>query len=141
MGARPDDFAPSEFLKRYKSRRQRCGAYLFMKIWKTNPSASLIFKIPGYYGGLYLHHKWLKRIQSTNLVHKQVWTPFVMQASLRHATLDRCLTVVFEFGGYGVKPLQALIRQTDVLQQKPFLFVYGAQDFMDKKFAHELVIT
>merc|ERR1712060_264053 len=107
--------------------------------WGMHISPGLAFKALGYHGGMVLHRGWMQRINNSNPMVRDCFSRLIMQTCMRHTSMDRCLDVVIEFGGFARKPLSELFRQNPVLQALPITFMYGEKDFFKRDHADKLI--
>ena len=129
MGA-PVDFDAKEVISNYESMGKRALFTLSLALWDYNPPPSLPFKLPGYYGGLWLHRQWLKRIPNLSGEDKTKWSRFVMESCLQKTSSERCLCVIFNVGGYAKGySIVEQFQQSPDMQEIPFTFTYGVELF------------
>ena len=62
----PEDFDGWKHISNQSPFGKRCLLSLSYSLWDKSPAPGVIFKALGYYGALYLHRQWMKRIKTDN---------------------------------------------------------------------------
>ena len=136
----PDKFDPQEWIKNRSTTVLKYCFKAFYFVWDFHLSPVAPAKVLGYYIGNNIYKSWLTRIKPPTQADKDAYALLQRQSCLRQKTsADRCMSVIFAFGLHARIPLERFWRDKDCpLRQTKCIFLYGANDSMDRKYADAL---